>query len=95
MIEYNTAEANQLLKDWLGRVFRYQPSVGGIEAQAGDVRICFAVAYYTNEADAIKAGEYSKAHNTYNGGMFHGQPCGRDKSFDFKLDGVTYYAVTH
>lgn len=60
-----------------------------------DVRICFSIAYFTNEADAEA---YAKARpGTYNGGMFHGTPTGRDASWDYtdKRDGVKYYATTY
>ena len=45
-------------------------------------RICFGIAWFTSEADAKR---YAEAHvgDTYNGGFFHGMPCGRDKGFDY------------
>jgi hypothetical protein len=56
-----------------------------------DSRICFGIMYFATEADAQKAHEYVRAKGfTYNGGFFHGMPCGRDPSFDH--DGL--FAVT-
>ena len=49
-----------------------------------DGRTCFALAYFLKEADAQAFGDYYKKHGaTYNGGYFHGMPCGRDAGFDF------------
>jgi len=61
-----------------------------------DVRTCFAIAYFTNEADALAHADETKGA-TYNGGMFHGMACGRDASWDYtdKRDGVKYYATTY
>lgn len=64
-----------------------------------DSRICFGIYYFTSEADAQA---YAKAHqgNTYNGGFFHGMPCGRDQTWDHvdcsagPLKGTKLYAVT-
>lgn len=62
-----------------------------------DVRICFGLIYFDDEKTADAAGSYSTmAGHEYNGGWFHGMPCGRDKSFDHtdpklgKLYAVTY-----
>ncbi len=61
-----------------------------------DIRICFSIAYFTDEKDAEAYAETTKGA-TYNGGFYHGQPCGRDKSWDYtdRLDGVKYYATTY
>jgi hypothetical protein len=62
-----------------------------------DSRICFSLAYFATEADAIEGGRLSaKAGNTYNGGYFHGMPCGRDRGHDHvdKDTGKMLYAVT-
>ena len=61
-----------------------------------DSRICFALEYYDDEAEAKAAGaKYFAAGYTYNGGFFHGMPCGRDKTFDHVTkDGVKLYAVS-
>jgi hypothetical protein len=104
MMDYDAKgeEMTQMGLDWLRKTLAYHPTIGGYpegepkwEAQGGDVRICFAVAYFTDKAEAEAAGEWSSRHNTYNGGMFHGMPCRRDPSFDFKWQGVVYHAVTH
>ena len=58
-----------------------------------DSRICFGIAYFTSEADAQ---QYAKANpGSYNGGFYHGQPTGRDKSWDYEDKELGYlYAVT-
>ena len=49
-----------------------------------DSRICFAIAYFTSEADAIAYDAHVRATGqTYNGGWFDGMPCGRDKGWDY------------
>lgn len=49
-----------------------------------DSRICFGIAYYTSEADATAAALVVRARGeAYNGGFFHGMPCGRDKAWDY------------
>lgn len=50
-----------------------------------DVRICFGIHWFTSEEDAKAWGDYSRnvAGNYYNGGYFHGMPCGRDKGHDY------------
>jgi hypothetical protein len=62
-----------------------------------DSRICFGIAYFTKEKDATTyAAHVREQGRTYNGGMFHGMPCGRDESRDYvdpKLGQL--YAVTH
>ena len=51
-------------------------------------RICFGIIWFKTEEEAI---EYGKLTNllgiTYNGGFFHGMPCGRDKTWDNEKDG--------
>jgi len=61
-----------------------------------DVRICFAIEWYELEEDAELANKLTrKAGNCYNGGWFHGMPCGRDRGFDHTDDeGTKWYAVT-
>jgi len=61
-----------------------------------DSRICFAIKWYATEKEADEMGAYSRAiGNTYNGGMFHGMACGRDKSWDMKDEnGNMIYAIT-
>lgn len=49
-----------------------------------DVRICFAIAYFTSEADAKTYDDWVRKQGyTYNGGWFDGMPCGRDKTWDY------------
>lgn len=49
-----------------------------------DSRICFGIQYYDCEAKARFATLVTRLQgNTYNGGWFHGMPCGRDTSFDY------------
>lgn len=62
-----------------------------------DVRICFCIYFFYDEAKADEYAAYvEKKGFTYNGGMFHGMPCGRDKSFDkIDADGRKMYAVTN
>jgi len=59
-----------------------------------DIRICFAIAYFTTEDDA---GAFARATpGTYNGGYSHGMPTGRDRSWDYTGDdGVQYFATTY
>lgn len=48
-----------------------------------DSRICFAIQFFSTEADAdTYAAHVRKLGITYNGGFFHGMPCGRDKTWD-------------
>jgi hypothetical protein len=62
-----------------------------------DERICFGILYYDSEEAAQEAAKQTIAEgNTYNGGMFHGMACGRDKSWDHTSpEGIRLYAVTH
>jgi len=63
-----------------------------------DSRICFGINYYPTLADAEAAHEVvTERGDTYNGGWFHGMPCGRDSSFDRKhpeTGEVVAFAVT-
>lgn len=59
-------------------------------------RICFGVSYFATEADAATYAAYVRSRGqTYNGGYFHGAPCGREPSRDF-IDPVhgQLFAVT-
>lgn len=48
-----------------------------------DSRICFGIAYFSTETDADRyAKDVRRRGLTYNGGYFHGAPCGRAGSFD-------------
>jgi len=68
-----------------------------VKAQASEARTCFAISWYTDEADAKKVADYVNLKGfTYNGGWYHGMECGREARFDFiGADGKLYYAVTH
>ena len=58
-----------------------------------DVRICFGIEWYELAEDCERVAKI-KGHY-YNGGMFHGMPCGRDKNWDHTDDeGTEWYAVT-
>ena len=47
-------------------------------------RICFGLAWYGTETEAEEAAKaVQEAGHTYNGGYFHGMPCGREKQFDY------------
>ena len=62
-----------------------------------DSRVCFALEWYDNEQEAVERGETVEASgHTYNGGMRHGDPCGRTPEFDHidKETGKQLYAVT-
>lgn len=61
-----------------------------------DSRICFSIMFFEQESDADKvATEVRKRGRTYNGGFFHGSPCGREKGYDYvDKDGVRWHAVT-
>ena len=69
---------------------------GGEVPHSVSSRNCFGLAYFTDEETAIRAGEViTKSKATYNGGMFHGMPCGRDKTHDHvTADGTKLFAVT-
>lgn len=59
-------------------------------------RICFGLRWYDSEQEAIAYGEEVRKQGiTYNGGWFHGRPCGRDPSWDYTDEtGRRLYAVT-
>jgi hypothetical protein len=60
-----------------------------------DGRICFGIALFDDEAKADKYAAKVRANGTtYNGGWFHGRPCGRDTTWDSTEDGVKLFAVT-
>jgi hypothetical protein len=55
-------------------------------------RICFGIMWFKTEKEAMQADAHVKASGiTYNGGYFHGMPCGRDNTWDH--DGL--FAVTN
>lgn len=57
-----------------------------------DGRCAFCISWYATEEQADKAGQIIFNRNdSYNGGFFHGAPCGRDKTFDM----FGKFAVTH
>jgi len=48
-----------------------------------DSRNCFGIAFFTTKADAARYARHVRERgHTYNGGWFHGRPCGRDASWD-------------
>ena len=48
-----------------------------------DARISFTLLYYDTPEVPARAAEATRvAGNTYNGGWFHGEPCGRETQFD-------------
>jgi len=55
------------------------------QATKRDSRICFGLVWFKTEEEA---NEYSQIIHelgiTFNGGMFHGIPCGRVSEFDIK-----------
>lgn len=62
-----------------------------------DSRICFGIDYYDDESEAKREGnKVRESGATYNGGFYHGRPCGRDDSWDYfdKKLGKKLYAVT-
>ena len=61
-----------------------------------DGRICFGIAFFTSEEDAQKYDAYVKQRgDSYNGGWFHGMPCGRDTTWDHKDEKLgQLFAVT-
>ena len=58
-------------------------------------RSCFGLIWYPTEEAAKRAA--AQVDSTYNGGWFHGMPCGRDGNFDYTDpdDGQAYFAVSH
>ncbi len=62
-----------------------------------DSRICFGISYFATQEEAAEyADEVRRRGTTYNGGYFHGMPCGRSGQFDHKdrETGRMLYAVT-
>jgi hypothetical protein len=62
-----------------------------------DQRICFAIAWFDSAEHAQAFHEAVLASGrTYNGGMFHGMACGRDRSWDTRNEQheVVQFAVT-
>jgi hypothetical protein len=62
-----------------------------------DSRICFGIKYFASEEEASRYAEWVKARElTYNGGFYHGMPCGRETVWDHidKATGRKLYAVT-
>lgn len=46
-------------------------------------RICFGIEWFATESEADTAHDLIRGRgDTYNGGFFHGMPCGRDKGHD-------------
>lgn len=63
----------------------------GPEPVRRESRTCFGISWFATEAEAdAYAAIVHEQGLTYNGGFFHGMPCGRDKTWD--TDGL--YAVT-
>jgi len=61
----------------------YNPFPGLSAPVQVDARIAFTLLYYDTPAAAEQAAEATRAAgNTYNGGWFHGEPCGRETQFD-------------
>lgn len=61
-----------------------------------DGRISFAISFFATEDEARYWGaRIRKAGVIYNGGWFHGKPCGRDATWDKEIDGKKVFAVTH
>ena len=65
-------------------------------AVKAESRICFGIAWFKTEAEADEYGEWVRSiGSTYNGGFYHGRPCGRDKSWDYVDDELgELFAVT-
>jgi hypothetical protein len=63
-----------------------------------DSRICFGINYYPTLEDAMAAHHVIvERGDTYNGGWFHGMPCGRESNWDRKhpeTGEVVAFAVT-
>ena len=58
-------------------------------------RCSMSVAWFATEEEAEKFGAAIRASGaSYNGGWFHGMPCGRDRGFDTVKDGKKIYAIT-
>lgn len=68
-----------------------------IESKDGlvDARVSFSLVWFENEEDANTLDEMVRANGwTYNGGIMHGYPLGRDKSWDRPEGSEKRYAVT-
>ncbi len=49
-----------------------------------DSRNAFAIQYFLTEEAALEYAAHVKRQGyCYNGGMFHGMPCGRDSGWDY------------
>lgn len=61
-----------------------------------DARVCFCINWFTSEQDADRFAEHVRASGaTYNGGFFHGMPCGREEQWDYLDDELgQLFAVT-
>lgn len=61
-----------------------------------EMRICFGIEWYKSEADAMLAHARVRAeYRKYNGGWYHGAPCGRETRFDYEDKEIgKLYAVT-
>lgn len=62
-----------------------------------DSRTAFGINFYDSEEEAVEQGAKVRASGqTYNGGYFHGRPCGRDATWDHtdRETGQKLYAVT-
>jgi hypothetical protein len=47
-------------------------------------RNCFGIAFFASELDAKLYDAYVRTKgDTYNGGFYHGESCGRDSGFDY------------
>lgn len=60
-------------------------------------RSAFGLSYFTSEADADAYAQHVREQGlTYNGGFFHGMPCGREPGRDSidQTTGAKLYAVT-
>lgn len=50
-------------------------------------RTCFGIDYYATEADADEAAQRVRERGeVVNGGLMHGEPCGRATGFDYVDD---------
>jgi hypothetical protein len=73
----------------------HKPYPKGPQPVEVDIRICFAIAWYATEAEAMQHDKLAKeAGDTYNGGWFHGMACGRDTTWDREKGGKKLFAAT-
>jgi len=56
-------------------------------------RISFGVEWYATLEEAEAISRIVSQRETVNGGWRHGEPCGREPSFDMVIDGKMAYAV--